>query len=171
MILALPRHSVHCICRAAHSSSSLGGLFDFDPEDYYKPTRPPRPPRPNRATFHRPPHPAEESGAGQHHHYPSHHYPVTPRPAVQHYPPHTSRPHPTPQPDKVDFYPGYHPTPPAHPVHNEIAESSQLSSASEIPDLLTLVPSHSVLSLLSLPLSVPPSRLAVTINTQGLILY
>jgi len=129
--------SQHAIANATQPSNSLGGLFDFNPEDYYRPTRPPRPQRPTRATFYRPPHPTQEE-------------PDTPRPTsgynprppprperppptrppptkphFSHKPVHESRPpqfdHHRPTPDKVDFYPTY------HPGENEI--ESHLSSA------------------------------------------
>jgi len=127
--------SQHAIANATQSDNSLGGLFDFNPEDYYRPTRPPRPQRPTRATFYRPPHPTHEE-------------PHTPRPTVSynprppprptqqprppptkphfsHRPVHESKPpqfdHHRPIPDKVDFYPGY------HPEQNEI--ENHLSSA------------------------------------------
>lgn len=124
--------SQHAIANATQSSNSIGGLFDFNPEDYYRPTRPPRPQRPTRATFYRPPHPTHEE-------------PDTPRPTIGYNPrppPRPTRPPPTkpqfiqkpvqqsrppqfdhhrPPPDKVDFYPGY------HPEQNEI--ESHLSSA------------------------------------------
>ena len=42
-----------------HGSFGGGGLFDFDPEDYYQPppTRPPRPARPTQPPFMKPPRP------------------------------------------------------------------------------------------------------------------
>jgi len=124
--------SQHAIANATQSHNNLGGLFDFNPEDYYRPTRPPRPQRPTRATFYRPIHP-------------THLQPVTPRPTIHRPPPRPtkpSRPPPTkphfthrpvheskppqfdhhrPIPDKADFYPGY------HPEQNEI--ENHLSSA------------------------------------------
>lgn len=42
------------------SSNGLNSLFDFDPEDYFQPTRPPRPHRPTRTPFYRPPRPTNE---------------------------------------------------------------------------------------------------------------
>ena len=44
---------------SSHHGSFGGGLFDFDPEDYYQPppTRPPRPARPTQPPFMKPPRP------------------------------------------------------------------------------------------------------------------
>jgi len=129
--------SQHAIANATQSSNSIGGLFDFNPEDYYRPTRPPRPQRPTRATFYRPPHPTHEEPDTPR---PTSSYdprppprptrppPTRPPPTKPHYthkPVHESRPHQfdhhRPIPDKVDFYPGY------HPEQNEI--ENHLSSA------------------------------------------
>jgi len=127
--------SQHAITNATQPSNSLGGLFDFNPEDYYRPTRPPRPQRPTRATFYRPPHPTEEDSDETHptngydprppHRPPKPTRPPPTKPHFTHKPVHESRPpqfdHHRPTPDKLDFYPGY------HPEQNEI--ESHLSSA------------------------------------------
>jgi len=101
----------HSIKNATYVEStddlSLGGIFDFDPEEYVKPTRPPRPERPTRQSFHRPHRPSTTprphrspttspptSRPTQHFSYPHYHRPT--RRPIHHRPPVS---------EKIDFYP------------------------------------------------------------------
>ena len=113
----------------SHHSSFGGGLFDFDPEDYYQPppTRPPRPARPTQPPFVKPPRPGHQDE--DRFDRPGHSTVIyRPKPTNYPYrPPATNRPYNPPSnshhgshhnyhpqlaqdpPNKVDFYPGYHP--------------------------------------------------------------
>lgn len=108
-------HSEHTIKNATYSeagnSNGLDSLFDFDPEDYFQPTRPPRPHRPTRTPFYRPQRPVNEDRYGT--------TPQTTTRATRR-PNRPTRPqfdHHRPEPENIDFYPSY---PGSHSNHNNV---------------------------------------------------
>ena len=147
----------------SHHNSFGGGLFDFDPEDYYHPppTRPPRPDRPPRRKFQKPPRPSHGDFDFVEDEYesnpPSHTTTVIYRPKPTHYPPRpppvkpvhqrpqepqTIHQRPPPLQEPQDFYPPYRP-----PVEENEVDGS-LNTASRVLNISNYISTSNRLLLI-----------------------